>query len=137
MSFETLHNAIRSRFQTQVETPNSYLVQYDNAVQPDVKTAAAWIRFTVLPAGSEQVSLGSSAGNRRHRTVGAAIAQIFTTIEQGDKAALVIADKIVAAFQTVTASGVTYREPNVSVIGLSNSWWQVNVTCPFYADTIV
>lgn len=129
-TFETLHNAIRSRFETQVETPQSITAVYDNG--PDEHPDdALWVRWTVLPGASNQIELGA---NPSYRTVGVAVAQIFQPIKQGDKAALELADVIVTTFRAVTDTGVKFLVPSVRVVGRDGAWWQVNVTCPFQCD---
>lgn len=130
MSSEALHNAIRSRFKTEVADKNAGLVViYDNAPDPDKD--ALWVRFTVLEGDANQQSLGPP---RKFRTVGVAVGQVFALVDTGDRKALQVADKIKLAFRAISAGGVTYRTPSVKNVGRVDRWWQVNVTCPFYAD---
>lgn len=132
MTFETLANAIRSRFKTQVVGSTGLAVAYDNA--PFTEPAdSKWVRFAVLEADSSQVSLGTG---RRFRTPGVAVAQIFVPIQQGDKDALVLADQIKLAFRAQSVGGVVYKTPSLRRVGRTGKWYQINVNCPFYADDI-
>lgn len=125
--------ALQQRFQTEVATPNSLAVQWDN--QPLQPGAAAWARFSVQPVTSDQVTTGSQ---RRWRTEGAAFATIFYPLEKGSAAALALADAVVAAFRGVTVSGATLRAPRVAYHARTENdrWWQITVVCPFYSDEI-
>lgn len=130
MGFETRHNAIRKRFQDEIQDGIPIVVLYDN--DPTEKPEnAEWIRLTILPGESLQVSIGD---NKRFRHPGVAMAQVFTLIEKGDQRALELADLIQVAFRSRTEDGVTYRTPSVIVVGRSGGWHQVNVNIPFFQD---
>jgi len=133
-SNEALHVAINSRFHTSVATPQSLTtkVQYDNAPF-DPPDNATWVRVSILAGEPVTVEFGDSM---RYRTPGVMDALISIPIESGTKDALELADVIAAAFRYVTAGGVTYGLPGVRTMGRSGSWWQINVSCPFYADTV-
>lgn len=132
MTYAAIHNAIRSRFKTQVADAQSVSTQYDNA--PFAEPATIWVRWTVLDGESDQVSLPSPTA--RIRRTGVAIASIFAPLEQGDSAALALADTIAAAFRRVTADGVTYFTPSATPIGRDGASWQLNVVCPWYSDLL-
>lgn len=133
-SWEDVHNAIRARFETEIEDGQSVEVQYDNAPSVDIdESSTIWINFQIHPG----MTFTAETGNvRTSRTPGVATAQIFTAIEQGDKEALEMADYIKAAFRHVTASGVVFQTPYVRRIGRVDKWWQTDVVCPFYSDYI-
>jgi len=132
MTFEAMANIIRSRFKNQVVGATGLLVAYDNAPfdEPD---NAVWVRFTVLTGDSDQASFGAQ---KRFRTIGIAVAQIFQPIMQGDKASLALADRIVTAFRSVTDSGVVFKTPSLRRVGRTEKFNQINVSCPFYADDV-
>ena len=132
---QDLHNIIRGRFYDQVETVVAGLlgkVEYDN-VKFTVPNGSTWVRWSVRPGASNQASIGCP-GSNRHRSGGVAIAQVFATLETGDKNQMIIVDAIKKAFQAVTDQGVIFMTPSIAVVGRSDGWWQVNVTCPFQAD---
>lgn len=131
VDWETLHNAVRTRFGTLVEDTESVTVQYDNQdkVPPN---DALWIRFSVRPGASFQASRGGST--KLFRTSGVALAQIFSPLDRGDKEALALADTIASSFRATSVGSVVYETPSVRVIGSDGRAWQVNVECPFFAD---
>lgn len=133
---ETSHNAIRSRFKTEVvdKISGGLSTQYDNNDEFTVPTDTRWCRFAVLDGDSFQTSLGST---KNYRTAGIAVAEIRIPVGRGDKEALVVADFIKDAFTSVSVSGVTFKTPKVETIGRAGAWWQVNVTCPFQVDRLI
>ena len=133
MTFEQLFNAIRNRFETQVATPQSVFTVYPNT-KHKLPESGMWVQFSVLPGEDIQVDVGTQ---NRYRTTGIALANIFCPWETGEQDALVLADQIKTAFRGVTDAGVTYRTPSVQVIGrTAGKWWQINVSCPWYADDL-
>jgi len=122
-----------------VTIASALAVQYDNDgsfVKPDNQK---WVRVTILPGVSQLSEFGATKTTRHP---GVMIAQIFVPGEGGDKTALELADKIVAAFRAVRdTSGsvdVVFRTPYITVVGMNadTSEWQVNVNCPYYFDEV-
>jgi len=135
MSWETTHNAVNSRFKTQVADTQSVATIYDNFPgDPPVDTI--WVRWSVRQAVASQVSFsGASSGRFRHP--GLAIAQIFVPVDSGTQDGIQLADIIKAAFRAVTVASVTYQTPYFTQVGVTDGWWQMNVSCPFYFDEVV
>jgi hypothetical protein len=135
-----MHNAIRNKFTTGVVDTSSAIgsddVSWDNVGfdEHDSGTSAMWVRFQIDTAFSEIRELGSVTA----RTEGIALASVFGLAGRGDSMVLELCDEIVSAFksQTHTYGGTTvvFRTPSVSQIGRDGSWWQTNVTIPFYTD---
>tara|TARA_R100000458_G_C8278525_1_gene254894 strand:+ start:11119 stop:11547 length:429 start_codon:yes stop_codon:yes gene_type:complete len=140
MGYEATHNAIRNRFNANFVATTDTLgtddVAWDNTTfeTHDDGDTSAWVRFQVLDGESQIRNLGGTTA----RTLGLAVASVFVQAGQGDKLGLEITDEIVTAFKGVTHTygGVTvnFRTPSVSTIGRDGSWWQINVTIPFYTD---
>jgi hypothetical protein len=131
----TIFQAIGSRFDSLVakaETPD-LITEYDN-VKTEHPKDGIWARVNIRPSVTSQTEIGNPV---TFRTLGVMIVQLFAPFDTGDRDLLVLADKIVTVFRRVTADGVTYRTPTVLSIGRNKEWWQVNVNCPFQADTIV
>ena len=87
------------------------------------------------------MDFGASTSRNRH--TGVAIAQIFSVLGKGTREATILADRIVSKFRSVTDSlsvagnSVVFKTPSISSVGRSGSqWWQINVSCPYYADEI-
>lgn len=133
MTHQVLHDIIRTRFKNQVQIPQAISVAFDNApfTKPD---NTIWCRWTILTAESFQASIGG--GTNIDRTPGVCIAQIFGPIEAGDKNILTLADVIKGAFRRTTDTGVVFKVPSVTIVGRTENLWQVNVSCPFYADNV-
>lgn len=125
-----MFSAVRTRFESLVEVPLSLEVVYDNGPDPH-EDAKTWARFSVKPGPSNLAELGDV---RTYRTVGVAIASLYQPVETGDDEIQQIAKTIVPLFRGLTAGGVKYLVPSVTVVGRDRSWWQVNVTCPFRCD---
>jgi hypothetical protein len=134
MTKTEITNAIRSRFETQIADVLSLVTQYDNqsADKPD---KVQWCRLTIITGETMQASIGNPSG-QRFRTPGIMIAQIFCPIGAGDSGLWDLADSIESAFRCVTDTGVTFKTPYSTKIGKTGNEWQINVTCPFYADDI-
>jgi hypothetical protein len=137
-SHQKLQDIVRKRFHD--EFGDEYLVCHDNApfTQPDDEM---WVRWNVTMGESSRVDFGASTNRNRH--TGVAIAQIFAVLGKGTRDATILADRIVSKFRSVTDSlsvsgnSVVFKTPSVTTVGRSDSqWWQLNVSCPFYADEI-
>ena len=132
MTYEAICNAIRTRFEAQITVLENVTTFWDNAPATPPDTAP-WIRLAIRPGDAERTELSIKA----YRIPGVAFANIFTPIQLGDKSALEFADAIVAKFRSLSADGVTYRTPSVSVVGATQGkWWQVNVQIPFEVRSV-
>jgi hypothetical protein len=134
MSWSAIANTVRSRFETQIATPESLTTQYDNQSldNPDDKI---WCRLTIKFGETELASFGSPSSNR-FRTVGTMIAQLFSPIGKGSGELEELADTISNSFKCITQDGVTFIDPDIVNVGEREGMWQINVVCPFYSDDI-
>jgi len=137
MSFEAIGDAIRTRFNTLIEVAESVAVQYDAQADFIPPGNAAYVRLSINYGASQQVEIGG-VGQNRYRDGGLVTASVFAVPGEGDEAAMQLVDKIVDAFRGHSAGGVTYRTPQVNVIGSAQvaDRHQVDVDVPFYKDTI-
>lgn len=135
MTFLQVANVIRTRYQSLIEQAQSLPTQYDNHNYTPPASPSKWARATVLPGESRKVSIGTP-GSDRFRTPGLFVVQVFTPIGQGDNQGLTLAEAIKEAFQSITVSGVVFQTPYIVNVGRDDSWWQINVNCPYYADDI-
>jgi len=131
MTFDEIVNAVRSKFQQEIAEVESLFTLYDNQDSDDQPDNEIWCRWSVRLGQSFQAEIGVSG---RTRTPSVAIAQLFAPVGAGDGEQMELADKISDAFKHVTTEDVRYQTPSVATIGRRENWWQVNVTCPFYAD---
>lgn len=130
MSWETMAATISDRFDSVIAVPESVTTLYDND-PTDKPQHTMWVHFTLQEGETFVRTLGTV---KTYRTPGIATAQIFIPVGQGDKDALALADKIKTAFRAIRVSGVVFKTPSVRRVGRTDSWWQLNVSCPFYAD---
>jgi hypothetical protein len=134
VSLETVANTIRTRWYTNIESGESIPTVYDNAPADDQSDSSTWARVRILWGETLMPALGQQ---KTFRTVGRLLAQLYVPVENGDKAALELADSIRADFRAVTDTGVTFKSPSVSAVGREDNWWRVDVSCPFYTDELV
>jgi len=135
--YQVAMKAIRTRFETQVESGLSLFVQFDNeaadkpdAVRPselDPKTKM-WCRFSIKSGDSNQTTVGKAS---TEQTVGVAFAQLFFMIGEGTQDINEMAVNIKNLFKRSTIDGVTYMTPSIIPVGRTNEQWQVNVQIPF------
>lgn len=133
MTWESQHNALRDRFDTQ--WANTTPIAWPN-VTFDPPDAAAWVRFVATDATARTASFGDP-GNNVHRHTGLLTLMIFVPVNTGDKEALELADQASAIFRgwQDAASGLRFRQPPfVRQVGPDRKWYQVNVLCPFERD---
>lgn len=149
MSWATLHNALRGRFEVEITNARQVWTRFDNTSdlvkgngaggqitlsQPD--PAQPWVRFTVTQGETFQAETGGGDANNTYRTAGTAVAQVFVPANTGTATAMQLADWIAEAFRAVTVSGIVCTTPNVKTIGDVDSWWQANVICPYQQDVV-
>ena len=134
--YESIANAIRGRFETQIEDVEGIDVQYDNQPPITKPDDALWVRLAVNIRDTGQKSIGDQT-QKRYRCQGEMVASIYIPLTQGDQPALALADKIADAFRTVTDTDVTFKTPTMSTEGREGNEWRVDVSCPFYSDGIL
>lgn len=138
---EGIANAIRARFKALIASPNSIKVKYDNFLRVVDKNGTEWdqpqdeiwAKVEVHEADSRQVALGNQKG---FRTAGVMLARLYGPLGLGDKTLRVLADKIVSNFRCVTENSIVWRSPSIRIFGRIEGWWMVNVSCPWYRDTL-
>ena len=125
----------------EVSRPNVKLtyanIDFDPSEDFDPSTDEGWIRFNWFTADGF-LAARQSANNRRFRTPGQLIAQVFVPALKGLELALAIADDVVAACRGVVSGGVIFHTATPRVVGLGhdNTYFQVNVECGFRYDDI-
>lgn len=111
----------------------------DMARAPSFPPASGnWARVVISDTGEESPpTLVSSPGNRRTKTQGLLVVQLFTLAGDGQRQARTIAETVLAAFRgQATPSGVTFREERAESIGPDGPWWQTNVQITYVYSTL-
>jgi len=108
----------------------------DNAGAPISKTDSPWVRFSFSIVESNQVEV-SKLGSNTHRHSGMSIAQVFVPVDKSDGDAWSISQFIADKFRgVIVGTHVRFSTPSFRVVGRSDSFWQINVICPFHFDEI-
>lgn len=133
--YRDLTKAIRTKVQTDIVTGLSIPVSYDNDKDFSTPESSKWARVTIMYDDALRVDTGTPGANR-HRVIGMVTFQLFHPLSEGMKAGYTDADGVKNSFIGSVAGGAVFRTPKVSNVGRAGKWWQLNVTCPFYADDI-
>jgi hypothetical protein len=94
----------------------------------------AWIQVAFMPGQAEQITLGSAGENRIY---GIVHINLFVPLNQGTGEAWNTADSLRALFNRVTVGAVRFKVPSTRPPMLSESWWQIPITCPFSVEETV
>lgn len=128
MGFQAAQALIETLFATNwTATPITY-----DGVSFDPRALEEWVRIAVREGAGNQASCGSS--NVLFRYNGVVFVQIFTKNGLGSGRAKELADLVTPIFRSKVVSGIHYRVPVVTVVGASDAWYQVNVSCEFYRE---
>ena len=130
------NTAIRTLFNTgwAGATP----VAYENEkFVPEANVTFA--KLMVRPDNASQIELGDSNGVH-FRHPGLIFVMIFSPPDQGNAAALTLADQAAAIFRrqssTFTDGRILYRAPTVEPIGITEEgYFHVNVVIPYIRDS--
>lgn len=133
MNRKAIHDAIRTRFNIEIETGQNIPIGYDNLpfTAPN-QTKHMFLR--IRPSFGTLEEIGQV---KRHRIKGVILIQVRVPLEKGDKEALEILDFIDVAFRSRAIGGITYHQVNQGVAGEMNGWYQTNASIAFHADDIV
>lgn len=87
-----------------------------------------------------QIELGAPGPGVTFRQPGLIFVQIFTPADEGNNAALALADTAAAIFRrqssTIVDGRILYRAPSIDTIGITKEgWFQVNVVIPYIRDS--
>jgi len=95
----------------------------------------AWIRATILNGDTLQKSIGTL---KVYRSVGTLAIQIFVKEGLGTRKSLEIADEIDTIFKGLhlTDAQIQFRTPSTVLVGNNTGWYQLNINCPFYRNSV-
>ncbi len=144
MGFATHANTIRSRFATQWPAlrPGVPIAFENTAFDPAVDAVDGmgnpmpWVRLTVIPGEGFQASLGTP---KVWRLTGVVSLQVFVPAGDGDGTANELADDAASIFRGVEDTGVTFRAPALTSVGLDvgGAWYELSVATPYLSDQSV
>lgn len=105
------------------------------AIDPTTKEQLPWVRVSVRESGASNVERGGT--DRRIRTRGIMIAQIFVPADSGIGAARELADRMAELIRNKLIENVRFRAPWPDPVGVDGPWYQLNLVAPYFADEIV
>jgi len=140
LTIEQGRDEISNVFKTALDASafSSAVVLYDNT-KTDVPEdgTGTWIRFGVRHNTGGQATLSGEVGTKRYRRTGLISIQCFLPINKGSQDGDAISQVFVDAFENPTPAGeVLYRSVVPTVIGVSGSWFQVNIIGQFEYDEV-
>ncbi len=116
------------------------LIEFENVPESTALTTAKnnktpWIRFIIRDGEGKRQTIGSN--NPLFRYVGNIIVQIFVAQNTGTKTARELADAMTDIWRGYTGEPcLEFRTSNISVIGETEGWFQINVSIPFKNDEL-
>lgn len=135
MSYSNIRKAIQGHIVTNLSTGVVPIDKraWDNVDFTIPSDGSSWIRISVQNNISNHKSCGPNKLTRRE---GIVFIQVFVVKDSETDEANTIIDALVAIFETKLLAGVTFKSPNVREVGLSEGWYQINISVPFWADDI-
>lgn len=127
MSFLTEKSTIEQFFKLNF---TEALIKYENDEMND-DSVNEWVRISIQNSKSFQASLGS---NPLFRYIGVVFVQIFTKLDIGSGRAIEIADNLTQLFRAKRIGDIVFKVPSLQKIGVSNDWYQVNVSVEFFRE---
>lgn len=135
---ETVYDILVAHFKNQVQSAPAHAAKqffYDNFENPPA--SGSWSRVSVMDGeGGHQDSAPS------YRTEGNLIAEVFVPVAEGTSGQIGLVDDIAAAFRAISVKGVQCRTPRLRTVtsatqrasetGREDSFWQMNVICPYH-----
>lgn len=123
-------SAMRTRFRDLVATPLGMQLLSDN--QPlTTDLQSFWSRLSWKITDSQRVDQVTE------RNRGVIEGRLFCRVDSGDSQLLDAAQAFFDNMKLTTVAGVTLASPTITTVGRRGTWWQLNVSCPFFYDTTV
>ena len=133
MSYEQARKDIQGHIATYLTAVDSTKIAWDNVKFNIPTDKSEWCRVSVQNNISNHKSFGP---NKRTRREGIIFVQVFCIENTNTLSLNQITDNVVEIFETKLLSGVKFQSPNVNEVGVSDGWFQVNISVPFYFDDI-
>lgn len=136
-SLQGVIKIIQDRWSTLIEVAEGLPTSYQNV--PFTKPAdSIWCELQVRPGIGRPTAIGGVTRIRR-RVTGLVFVQIFFPLFLTTNEGWLTADKIVAAFSELSDRKITFQTPSTDDAGASDEhpgFWQINVSCPWFTDSI-
>lgn len=94
------------------------------------------VEFYLLNGEASQASIGAP-GSNVFRHVGLVSINVFTPESTGKPEALRLADTAAEIFRNQVKDAIRFKTPKVTVLGVQDHYYQVNVSVPFTRDSFL
>lgn len=131
MSLTTVNNGIQDYFKTSWQSTINSPITYQN-VDYDSRGVDEWVRISIFWDDQEQASKGIGCTYQRY--YGSIIVQIYTPVNQGMNRGLALASEVINILTARTIEGAVLDSAGAAIMGQTNNWHQVNVSCDFFYD---
>ena len=137
MSYETEREVLETHFlenwpETEIDWEN---VEASPELEADKQAGSPWVRFTIQNGQAFAAAIGGDP--LMYRSPGVVFVQVFTKSGIGTAIGAGLADKVAAIFRGKRLTGgIHCQAPTVTRIGRDGSWFQFNVSIPFYRDEV-
>lgn len=129
MSFSEERKAIEERFQ---DNWSETAIRYPNT-SFSTKDRVEFVSIQHIPDDKKEQSLGTDPVLLR--SYGDIVVQIFVKPNSGAARALQLADLVADLWRSARFDGITVKAPRISIVGIVEGWYQVDVISPYYRDT--
>lgn len=137
MSFETERKNIETRFKNNFDS-SIVAVQYENVPTlkkgtktiKDFNTEDKFVRLSIDSTASQQIDVGGDAD----RFFGLITVGIFTKENIGTNLARKLVDELFSVYHRQTFDGIVCRETQVTTLGATDGYYQINLNTEFYRD---
>jgi hypothetical protein len=131
MSSEQMRKNVQGFFASNFTGVEASNIAWDN-VNFQIPTTP-WIRFGIQNTVANQVSTGGPSIKIRRGAI--VFFQIFVPRGETTLVADNLADQIINVLECVSLStGETFRAASKTEVGITDDWYQLNVSIPFYYD---
>ncbi len=131
MTLQELHSALRIICNDALSAL-SINTQYD-ADPTRVSDSGLYARVHISTQDSKQTGLGIS----QYRWNGDIVLMFFDDLESGDKEILTNAGTVLSAMREASHESIIFLSPQIDIIGVVKSKYQVNITIPFRSEHYV
>ena len=135
MKFQAIQTAIRTRVNT-ITLINGFTFEYDNNLSPaDSEPTDKTVRVTIMHGDSQKTTIPGNGV----RVTGVVMLALFVSVSSGDRLVSEVADQLASALSNIsfdyqTGRQVIFRSASLQRVGRDNTFFQMNVSVPWFAD---
>jgi len=134
MGSASINTELRTHYNSWSDKPAT--TEFPNTLFTPPNPPAFWARFTVLLGEEYRMDIGTGPTGATYRVPGVLIVQLFYPQNQGNGNILLKADSLAHKFRNWCGTTITCEAVTIEEIGITEGYFQVNVTVPFRQDSI-